>query len=1059
VVPPDLNDEAGWQQRYFDLEQDLDTGPRARPHREEPAGRPLGEVTDPFTLEVHRPVQPDAPQRALPALPAYVAREHDTELARVVAAAADGRSGIAVLVGGSSTGKTRACWEALRLLRERGRPWRLWHPIDPSRPEAALRDLGSIGPRTVVWLNEAQFYLGVSSGGLGERVAAGLRELLRDPARTPVLVLATLWPEYWDRLTARPPAGADPHAHARELMTGRDITVPAAFPDARLKLLAGASDPRLAQAAAAAEDGQVIQFLAGAPVLMARYRNAPPAAAALIRAAMDARRLGMGAALPLAFLQAATPGYLTDANWDGLGDDWLEQALAYTAAPCNGIRGPLTRIRPRTTGSAGPATGPAYRLADYLDQHGRRARRLHIPAADFWDLAARFADPRDLRALARSAEDRGLLRHAAFLRKHATSHGNAREAASLVRDCYHLRPGMADPNPAQWAAAHAALDNPADVAGLLAALREARAEEQTAALLARDPGAHASLDDPGAVTKLLAALREAGAKEQAVALATRAAAHTALDNLGAVAGLLTALREVGAEEQAVALATRAAAHVALDNPLDVAGLVAALREAGAKEQAVALATRAAAHTALDNLGAVAGLLTALREVGAEEQAVALAVRAAAHAALDDPTAVAELLIALREAGAEEQTAALAARAAAHAALDDPTAVTWLLAALRKAGAEEHTAAFLARDPSAHVTLDDPLGLALLLVALREAGAEAQTAALAARAAAHAALDDSAVGLLLTALWEARMEEQTATLAARATLDKLFVVEALLNALRKAGAEEQTAALAARAAAHAALDDPFDVAELLTAFRKAEAAEPTAALLVRDPAAHAALDNPGKVAHLLTALREVGAQEQTGVLAARAAAHAAIDNLYTVAQLLTALWEVGAQEQTAVLAARAAERVALDDPGAVTRLLTALREVGAQEQTAVLAARAAAHAAIDNLYTVAELLTALQRVGAQEQTAVLAARAAAHAAIDNPFAVEELLTAFRKAGAEAHARTLVSRLPAEGGFYLYLEQPGHYTQYRFGRQLDGSPADSWGWDDLDCSCRRCSPGPR
>ena len=129
----------------------------------------------------------------------------------------------------------------------------------------------------------------------------------------------------------------------------------------------------------AAEDGQVIQFLAGAPELMARYRNAPPAAAALINAAIDARRLGMGIALPLAFLEAAAPGYLTDADWDALGEDWLEQALAYTAAPCKGIRGPLSRIRPRPAGSATPATGPAYRLADYLEQHGRRARRATSP--------------------------------------------------------------------------------------------------------------------------------------------------------------------------------------------------------------------------------------------------------------------------------------------------------------------------------------------------------------------------------------------------------------------------------------------------------------------------------------------------------------------------------------------------------------------------------------------------------------------------------------------------------------------------------------------------------
>ena len=201
--------------------------------REQVRGRPLGEVTDPFMLEVHRPVQPEDPDPGLPELPVYVPRGHDAELAGVVRAAAEGRSGIAVLVGGSSTGKTRACWEALRLLRDQKPGWRLWHPIDPSRPEAALRELPGIGPRTVVWLNEAQFYLGDADGGLGERVAAGLRELLRDPARAPVLVMATLWPQFWDSLTARPAAAADPHAQAREFWRAGISRYPPRSPNPR----------------------------------------------------------------------------------------------------------------------------------------------------------------------------------------------------------------------------------------------------------------------------------------------------------------------------------------------------------------------------------------------------------------------------------------------------------------------------------------------------------------------------------------------------------------------------------------------------------------------------------------------------------------------------------------------------------------------------------------------------------------------------------------------------------------------------------------------------------
>jgi len=129
------------------------------------AGRPLAEVTDPFALEVHRPVQlRDAPP-GLPVLPPYVPREHDQVLGQVVRAAAEGGSGVAVLVGGSSVGKTRACWEALALLRDQDPAWRLWHPIDPSRPDAALRELPGIGARTVVWLNEAQFYLDPAEAG------------------------------------------------------------------------------------------------------------------------------------------------------------------------------------------------------------------------------------------------------------------------------------------------------------------------------------------------------------------------------------------------------------------------------------------------------------------------------------------------------------------------------------------------------------------------------------------------------------------------------------------------------------------------------------------------------------------------------------------------------------------------------------------------------------------------------------------------------------------------------------------------------------------------------
>ena len=272
----------------------------------------LDEAADPFQFEVHRPVKAQGAYSGLPALPPYVRREFDEKLAEVSSAARDGQSGIAVLVGDSSTGKTRACWETLKILATPTGSWRLWHPLEPSPAEAASHALPLVAPRTVIWLNEAQRYL-APSDGLGEKVAAGLWELLRDPSRGPVLILATLWDGEWRNLTGRLDSGdSDPHALARGLLSGHEIIVPPAFSPDNLRDLAGADDPRLRQAARMALDGRVTQFIAGAPELLTRYHTADRVTKALITAAMDARRFGMGEAIPLSFLEAAVPAFLAD---------------------------------------------------------------------------------------------------------------------------------------------------------------------------------------------------------------------------------------------------------------------------------------------------------------------------------------------------------------------------------------------------------------------------------------------------------------------------------------------------------------------------------------------------------------------------------------------------------------------------------------------------------------------------------------------------------------------------------------------------------------------------
>jgi hypothetical protein len=62
----------------------------------------------------------------------------------------------------------------------------------------------------------------------GAAPAVGLWELLRDPSRGPVLMLATLWDGEWRKLTGLPDSGEpDSHALARGLLAGHEIIVPA----------------------------------------------------------------------------------------------------------------------------------------------------------------------------------------------------------------------------------------------------------------------------------------------------------------------------------------------------------------------------------------------------------------------------------------------------------------------------------------------------------------------------------------------------------------------------------------------------------------------------------------------------------------------------------------------------------------------------------------------------------------------------------------------------------------------------------------------------------------
>jgi hypothetical protein len=763
-------------------------------------------------------------------MPTYIRRPHD-ELLRAVLDPAVPASRLVVVRGGSSTGKTRAAYEAVAGPAGQLADWHLDYPLNVAAFKERL-DAG-IPARTVLWLGELRQYAEADSGA---EVLGRLADLL---IGDDLLVITTMWPEQWNTYIDAARAGpgtADPAGTAGRLLerlpklTGSDpgridparggvIDIPDRFTAAEMATAATIGDLMMAEAVAAAssagQDGQVTQYLAGVPDLLHRYvgPGGNPYGQAVITAAMDATRLGRGGPLPAALVQESAVGYLTGPQRTVSIENWRDTALAWAAEELKGAVRALEPVAPPSgTGIIG------YQVADYLDQYGRRTRQDQLGPASLWEaLITRTVAASDLIRLGDSAHKRGLYWHAA----NAVSAGNATAAGQLI-----------------------------------ALLREL--DPDSARLSARWAVNHASAEDPAGVAELLLALRGAGA---------------------------------GTGDAAAALATRAAHRASLENPWAVALLLGALRDARARDAAAALATRIADHASLGNLAGVAWLLRMLR--GQEDAEAALASRAAHHANLEDPAGVAALLGALREAEADDAVTALVARdPAGHASLDNPAGVAALLGALRQAEADDAVTALLARDPAGHASLDNPAGVAMLVWRLRQAGADDAAAALATRAAHHASLDNLAgAAMLVWRLRQAGTDDDAAALATRAahhaSLDNPAGVAELLRRLREAGADDAVTALLARdPAGHASLDNPAGVAALLGALRQAEADDAVTALLARDPAGHASLDNPAGVAELLRRLREAGADAAAAALLARdPAGHSSLHDSWAVAQLL------------------------------------------------------------------------------------------------------------------------------------------------------------------------------
>ncbi|MFJ7217779.1 tetratricopeptide repeat protein [Amycolatopsis sp. NPDC098790] len=263
---------------------------------------------EPRRLGVHpaaRLEAPDSAQDVAETMPVYVPRDIDEKIrTRIV------RGGFVLLVGDSTAGKSRTAYEAVAATVPN-------HVVIAPANRAAVRaglDQGMRVGNCVVWLNDLEHYLGAD--GLNRqmlvRVLSGTRH---------TVVVATIRAVELARFTDE--SGADDAARqafraAREVLelVDDEVRIERSLSAAeRRRAQERVWDPRIADAVQHSEEYGLAEYLAAGPALLRDWRNgwdvgAHPRGAALVAAAIDARRAGLEPPLPSRLLEELAGQYL-----------------------------------------------------------------------------------------------------------------------------------------------------------------------------------------------------------------------------------------------------------------------------------------------------------------------------------------------------------------------------------------------------------------------------------------------------------------------------------------------------------------------------------------------------------------------------------------------------------------------------------------------------------------------------------------------------------------------------------------------------------------------------
>jgi hypothetical protein len=345
----------------------------------------VGDIDDVIAIGVH-PAAPTGDARTITArVTPFVRRDQSGEIEAALRAYS-----FVLVVGESTAGKSRAAFEAARAVLPR-HSFIAPDPADRTSLRAAIAEL-RVHRRAVVWLDDIERYLG--DGGL---TPYALQKITRAGTSREVVVLGTIRAQERARYSGVHGRAAEgPHGQI-DVRTGRDVLAQAHEirldrrwkPDEVERARVFTEDKRLARAIRSAERYGIAEFVAAGPQLLTAWQDAwAPGGghvrgAALVAAAVDARRAGWSRPLPTVLLRNLHERYLAAGGGLSLRPESWEEALAWVTTPLEATSSLLIPL---------DASGDTHYVFDYLPD-AVDALPNDVPILeDLWELLITEAD-------------------------------------------------------------------------------------------------------------------------------------------------------------------------------------------------------------------------------------------------------------------------------------------------------------------------------------------------------------------------------------------------------------------------------------------------------------------------------------------------------------------------------------------------------------------------------------------------------------------------------------------------------------------------------------------